>query len=130
MAEWLESLTSNHLPLTAVGSIPGQTGNKIFHVRKPSSWLTVGRWFYPGARSGMNNARRGTWGLPPPSKLEKSPYDLSCVGVTIKPNQKTKICHCSTCVKLIHVCHMSKSFLFLLNECIIHLCCLGYLLPF
>ena len=31
VAEWLESLTSNHLPLTAVGSIPGQTGSKIFH---------------------------------------------------------------------------------------------------
>ena len=88
VAEWLESLTSNHLPLTAVGSIPGLTGSKIFHVRKPSSWLTVGRWFYPGARSGMNNVRRGTWGLPPPSKLEKSPYDLSCVGVTINQTQK------------------------------------------
>ena len=25
MAEWLESLTSNHLPLSAVGSIPGLT---------------------------------------------------------------------------------------------------------
>ena len=90
VAEWLESPTSNYLPLTAVGSIPGQTGSKIFHVRKPSSWLTVGRWFYPGARSGMNNARRGTWGLPPPSKLEKSPYDLSCVGVTINQTKKKR----------------------------------------
>jgi hypothetical protein len=44
---------------------------EIFHVRKPSSWLTEGRWFYPGAARAWNNARRGTWGLPPPIKLEK-----------------------------------------------------------
>ena len=36
----------------------------------------------------MNNVRRGTWGLPPPSKLEKSLYDLSCVRVTINQTKK------------------------------------------
>jgi hypothetical protein len=47
VAEWLRSLTWDHWSLTAVGSI--LTRVEIIHVRKPSSWLTEGRWFYPGA---------------------------------------------------------------------------------
>jgi hypothetical protein len=42
VAEWLRSLTGDHRSLTAVGSI--LTRVEIFHVRKPSSWLTEGRW--------------------------------------------------------------------------------------
>jgi hypothetical protein len=49
VAEWLKSLTWDHRSLTVVGSI--LTRVEIFHVRKPSGWLTEGRWFYPGARS-------------------------------------------------------------------------------
>ena len=45
MAEWLETLTYNHLPLTATKS---RQGLRIFHVRK---LLTERRWFYSGARS-------------------------------------------------------------------------------
>jgi hypothetical protein len=37
VAEWLRSLTSNHLPLTAVGSNPGRDFG-FFHVMKLSSW--------------------------------------------------------------------------------------------
>jgi hypothetical protein len=33
MAEWLRSLTSNHLPLTAVGSNPDRD-SEFFHVKK------------------------------------------------------------------------------------------------
>jgi hypothetical protein len=51
VAEWLRSLTSDHKSLTAVGLI--LTRVEIFHVRKPSSWLTEGRWFYPDARSSL-----------------------------------------------------------------------------
>jgi hypothetical protein len=36
VAEWLRSLTSNHLPITAVGSNP-ERGFGFFHVRKLSS---------------------------------------------------------------------------------------------
>ena len=36
----------------------------------------------------MNNVWRGTSGLPPPSKLEKLPYDLSCVSVNINQTKK------------------------------------------
>jgi hypothetical protein len=36
VAEWLRSLTSNHLPLTAVGSNPDRDFG-FFHVRKLSS---------------------------------------------------------------------------------------------
>jgi hypothetical protein len=36
VAEWLRSLTSNHLPLTAVGSNPDRDF-EFFHVRKLSS---------------------------------------------------------------------------------------------
>lgn len=68
VAEWLQSLTSNHLPLINVGSKP-HLRRRILHVRKPSSWLTEGQWFYLGARSSWNYVRRGTWGLPSPLKL-------------------------------------------------------------
>ena len=52
VAEWLESRTHDHLPLTAVGSNPVM-GVRIFQVRKPPSWLAEGRWFYPGVDLGL-----------------------------------------------------------------------------
>ena len=46
-----QSLTSNHLPLTAMGSIPIRDFI-LLHVRKLSSWVTELRWLYAcaGAR--------------------------------------------------------------------------------
>jgi hypothetical protein len=54
VAEWLRSLTSNTLPLTLWVRIPTETLD--------STQVPV--------RAG-NNARRGTWDLPPPLKLER-----------------------------------------------------------
>ena len=62
MAKWLRSLTSNHLPLTAVGSRPHQGSY-------PANFLNVDS--SPQVPScALNNTQRGTWGLPPPVKLE------------------------------------------------------------
>ena len=60
VAEWLESLTSNHLSLISSGSISGQ-GIKIFHVMKPSSWIREGRWLYqvPGRAWIMSGGQFG-----------------------------------------------------------------------
>ena len=57
VAEWLESRTHDHLPLTAVGSNPVM-GVRIFQVRKPPSWLAEGRWFYPGVDLGLISLKR------------------------------------------------------------------------
>ena len=48
VAEWLVSLTLNHLAPLRVGSNPGLTGSD-FHEGKPPGWLAEGRWFYPDA---------------------------------------------------------------------------------
>jgi hypothetical protein len=55
-------LTSNHLPLIAVGSNPCRDFG-YFYVMKLSSWLTKRWWFYSGTRSCLKksiNARKGT----------------------------------------------------------------------
>jgi hypothetical protein len=68
MVEWLRSLSSNHLPLTAVGRNFG-----FFHVNVGcSTQVPVRAW---------NNARIGTRGLHT-SKARTSQNDLYCVGVT------------------------------------------------
>jgi hypothetical protein len=70
VAKWLRLLTSNHLPLTAVGLNPYRDFG-FFHVRKlPASLRNVSG----SARvpiCAWNNAGKGTWGLPPPVKLER-----------------------------------------------------------
>ncbi len=61
MAEWLTSLTCDHLPLTAVVRAPMGP-----HVRKvPAALRNVGGSTQVPARA-YKIARRGTWGLPPP----------------------------------------------------------------
>ena len=82
MAEWLESLTSNHLPLTAVGSIPGLTGSQKLSCEEAIQ-LAYGRSVV------LPKCPPGTWGLPLPSKLEQSPYDLSLCRCDFKPKSKT-----------------------------------------
>jgi hypothetical protein len=69
VAEWLRSLTSNHLPLT-------KELNKIWILDSlmggsyPASLRNVGGSTQVPVRA-WNNARKGTWGLPPPVKLER-----------------------------------------------------------
>ena len=45
MAEWVEWLTYDHVPVTAVGSSPTLEA-KRFHGGKPSGWLADGRQFF------------------------------------------------------------------------------------
>jgi len=66
------------------------SGHWILHLRMPSSWLTEGRWFYPGARSWRNNAQSGTWGLPPPSMLGVRYITYNCVGAMLNPTKTKK----------------------------------------
>ncbi|XP_045192418.2 uncharacterized protein LOC123548871 [Mercenaria mercenaria] len=54
------------------------------------------------------NARRGTWGLPPPLKAGKSPYDLSCVGATLNPKKKKKKKKIERCSAMENVLQLSN----------------------
>jgi hypothetical protein len=69
MAGWLRLLTSNHLPLTAVGS--NLDGDFVFFMwgSYPAYLRNVGGSTQVPVHA-WNNARKGTWGLPPPVKLE------------------------------------------------------------
>lgn len=72
--------------LTAIGSNPNWS-IELFQVRKPSSRLAVGRWFYPGTRSCMAEILlRGASGLPQPIQMGVSPY---CAILT--PHKQTYI---------------------------------------
>jgi hypothetical protein len=74
VAEWLRSLTSNYLPLTAVGST--ETLESFLWGSYPASLRIVGGSIQVPVRA-WNNARKGTWGLPPPVKLEPMTYTVS-----------------------------------------------------
>jgi hypothetical protein len=81
VVEWIRSLTSNNLPLIALGSNSDRDFD-FFNVRKhyPASLGNVGGSTQVPVRA-WNNAQRGTLGLPPPVKLE-SRNILYCVGMT------------------------------------------------
>jgi hypothetical protein len=91
VAEWLRSLTSNHLPLNAVGSNSDRDfdtqGSYLASLRNVggSTRVPVRAW---------NNAQKGTWGLPPPVKLERRQmtYTVSVWRKT-KSNQNTQDKH-------------------------------------
>jgi predicted phosphoadenosine phosphosulfate sulfurtransferase len=70
VAEWLRSLTSNHLPLTVWVRIPTKTLDSFMWVSYPASIRNVSSSTQVPVRA-WNNARKGTWGLPPPVKLER-----------------------------------------------------------
>jgi hypothetical protein len=87
-AERFRSLTSNDLPLTAVGSNPDMTFDYFMQRSYPASLRNVGSTQVPVRV--WNNARKGTLGLPPPLKLESRhmTYTVS-VRRNIQSNKQT-----------------------------------------
>jgi hypothetical protein len=82
--------TSLQLPLTAVGSNPDSDFG-FFHVRKLSLKLMECEGSTQVSVRAWNNAQKGTWGLPPPVKLERRDMTYT-VSMWHKPktNKQTK----------------------------------------
>ena len=82
MAEWLESLTENHLRLTAVCS-NFVCHFEFFHMKKISIQLLGRRWFYSGYPIAIGMMHKG---VPDvflyQCKAGNSPCDLNSVGAT------------------------------------------------
>jgi hypothetical protein len=68
--EWLRSLTSNHLPHTAVFRIPTRILESFMWGCYQASLRNICGSTQVSVRA-WNNARKGTWGLPPPVNLER-----------------------------------------------------------
>jgi hypothetical protein len=97
VAEWLRSLTSSYFPLTAMGSNIDRDFD-FFHVRKLSSQLTQRGGSTQVPVRAWNNARRGTWGLPPPVKLERRDMTYTVSMWRNTPKQTDKQINVITCL--------------------------------
>ena len=91
MAEWLRvfdwwSLASHHCRFEP------HMGRKLFHMRKPSSWLANGRWFYPDADFDLESLIdvRLKMALPPPVISWMSRNDWNTVETTLNPIRTKK----------------------------------------
>ena len=87
VAEWLETLDYNHLPLNVVGRIPLGTLYLFMWGSYPASLQNVDGSTQVPTRA-WNNIRRDTLGLPPPGKLLENRHITFTILVRRKPQPK------------------------------------------